>query len=253
MVKSVDGVPIFLEDIGALKYGQLERKGVLGYTDRQRDYAESIEGIVLLLKGENPSEVLEGIHTAVEELNTGLPSGVHIHTFLDRTDLVDTTLHTVSYTLLEGMALVIVVLIVFLGSWRGALLVAITIPLSLLTAFILMYFTDIPANLLSLGAIDFGIIVDGAIVMMETILKKREDNPLEELQEKTIAQRAAEVAKPVFFCIHYYHYSILTAVCFRTRGEEAIYTDGFYGRLCPFGSPFGRAICDPGVGLCDIP
>lgn len=200
VVKSVDGVPIFLEDIGALKYGQLERKGVLGYTDKQRDYAESIEGIVLLLKGENPSEVLDGIHGAVEELNKGgLPSGVHIHTFLDRTDLVDTTLHTVSYTLLEGMALVIVVLIVFLGSWRGALLVAVTIPLSLLTAFILMYLTDVPANLLSLGAIDFGIIVDGAIVMMETILKKREDNPREELREKTIAQRAAEVAKPVFF------------------------------------------------------
>ena len=194
------GVPIFLNDIGELKYGTLERKGVLGYTDRERNYSESLEGIVLLLKGQNPSIVLEGIHTAVDELNNGgLPNGVRIHTFLDRTDLVNTTLNTVSHTLLEGMTLVIIVLIVFLGSWRGALLVAITIPLSLLIAFILMHFTNIPANLLSLGAIDFGIIVDGAIVMMETILKKREDNPEEELQEKTIAQRAAEVAKPIFF------------------------------------------------------
>lgn len=200
VVKSENGVPIFLNDIGELKYGTLERKGVLGYTDRERNYSESLEGIVLLLKGQNPSTVLEGIHTAVDELNNGgLPDGVRIHTFLDRTDLVDTTLNTVSHTLLEGMALVIIVLIVFLGSWRGALLVAITIPLSLLIAFILMHFTNIPANLLSLGAIDFGIIVDGAIVMMETILKKREDNPEEELQEKTIAQRAAEVAKPIFF------------------------------------------------------
>ena len=200
VVKSEKGVPIFLQDIGELKYGMLERKGVLGYTDRERDYSDSLEGIVLLLKGQNPSSVLEGIHEAVEELNNGgLPEGVHIHTFLDRTDLVDTTLNTVSHTLLEGMALVIIVLIIFLGSWRGALLVAVTIPLSLLTAFILMHFTDIPANLLSLGAIDFGIIVDGAIVMLETILKKREDNPNLELAEKSIAQRAAEVAKPVFF------------------------------------------------------
>ncbi len=200
VVKSEKGVPIFLNDIGELKYGTLERKGVLGYTDKTRDYSDGIEGIVLLLRGENPSVVLEGIHEAVAELNNGgLPDGVSIHTFLDRTELVETTLHTVSYTLLEGMALVIIVLIVFLGSWRGALLVAVTIPLALLIAFILMHFTDIPANLLSLGAIDFGIIVDGAIVMMETILKKREDNPLLPLKEKTIAQRAAEVAKPVFF------------------------------------------------------
>lgn len=200
VVKSEDGVPVFLNDLGELKYGTLERKGVLGYTDRERNYTESLQGIVLLLKGQNPSIVLEGIHKAVDELNNGgLPEGVRIHTVLDRTDLVDTTLTTVSSTLLGGMALVIIVLIVFLGSWRGALLVAVTIPLSLLIAFILMHFTDIPANLLSLGAIDFGIIVDGAIVMMETILKKREDHPDEELEEKTIAQRAAQVAKPVFF------------------------------------------------------
>jgi len=200
VVKSENGVPIYLNDIGELKYGALERKGVLGYTDRQRDYSESLEGIVLLLKGQNPSNVLEDIHEAVDELNNGgLPEGVRIHSFLDRTDLVNTTLNTVSHTLLEGIALVLIVLIVFLGSWRGALLVAVTIPLSLLIAFILMHFTNIPANLLSLGAIDFGIIVDGAIVMMETILKKREDNPGEKLEEKTIAQRATEVAKPIFF------------------------------------------------------
>lgn len=200
VVSSESGVPVFLNDLGELKYGTLERKGVLGFTDRERDYSESIQGIVLLLKHQNPSDVLEGIKVAIEELNNEtLPEGVNIHTFLDRTELIDTTLNTVSRTLLEGMALVIIVLIVFLGSWRGALLVAITIPLSLLIAFILMKFTNIPANLLSLGAIDFGIIVDGAIVMMETILKKREDNPDVEFEEKTIAERAAQVAKPIFF------------------------------------------------------
>jgi cobalt-zinc-cadmium resistance protein CzcA len=153
-----------------------------------------------LLRGQNPSQVLEGVHQAIDELNNEtLPPGVKIHAFLDRTDLVKTTLTTVSHTLTEGIVLVIIVLIVFLGSWRGALLVAITIPLSLLFAFILMHFTNIPANLLSLGAIDFGIIVDGAIVMLETILKKREENPEEALEEKTITKRVIEVAKPIFF------------------------------------------------------
>lgn len=200
VVSSENGVPVFLNDIGKLKYGNLERKGVFGYTDRKREYSESIEGIVLLLKHENPSIVLEGIKNAVDELNSEtLPEGVNIHVFLDRTQLVDTTLHTVSRTLLEGMILVIIVLIVFLGSWRGALLVAVTIPISLLIAFILMHLTNIPANLLSLGAIDFGIIVDGAIVMMETILKKREDHPQEYLEEKSISKRVIEVAKPIAF------------------------------------------------------
>ncbi|CAH0280443.1 CusA/CzcA family heavy metal efflux RND transporter [Chryseobacterium sp. Bi04] len=200
VVKTQNGVPVFLNDVGALKYGNLERKGILSYTDRKRNYSESVEGIVLLLRGQNPSQVLEGVHQAIEELNNEtLPSGVKIHPFLDRTDLVKTTLTTVSHTLTEGIVLVIIVLIVFLGSWRGALLVAITIPLSLLFAFILMHFTNIPANLLSLGAIDFGIIVDGAIVMLETILKKREDNAEETLEEKTITQRVIEVAKPIFF------------------------------------------------------
>lgn len=200
VIKSEKGVPVLLSDIGELKYGNLERKGILGYSDKNRNHSDGIEGIVLLLKGEDTSVVLEGIHEAVDELNNDLlPKDVKIHAFLDRTDLVDTTLNTVSYTLMEGICLVVIVLFVFLGSWRGALLVAITIPISLLIAFILMHFTSIPANLLSLGAIDFGIIVDGAIVMMETVLKKREENPKEELKEKTISTVAKQVAKPIFF------------------------------------------------------
>lgn len=200
VVKSVKGVPVFIKDLGELKYGTLERKGVLGYTDRKVNYSDGIEGIVVMLKGQNPSVVLEGIHKAVAELNKNvLPIGVSIRPYLDRTNLVNTTLDTVSHTLLEGMALVIIVLIVFLGSWRGALIVAVTIPIALLIAFILMHFTKIPANLLSLGAIDFGIIVDGAIVMLETILKKREAAPDEELEEISIGKRALAVAKPILF------------------------------------------------------
>jgi len=200
VVKTEKGVPIYLNDLGELKYGNLERKGILGFTDHQRDYSDGIEGIVQLLRRQNPTIVLTGIHEAIDELNNEiLPEGVNIHPFMDRTDLVQTTLDTVSHTLLLGFLLVTAVLIIFLGSWRGALLVALTIPISLLIAFMLMYLTDIPANLLSLGAIDFGIIVEGAIVMMETILKKREDNPSLKLDQKAIVNRAVEVARPIFF------------------------------------------------------
>jgi cobalt-zinc-cadmium resistance protein CzcA len=200
VLKSVNGVPVYLNDIGTLRYGNLERKGILGFKDDSRNYSDGVEGIVQLLRGENPSRVLADVHKAVDELNNNiLPEGTHIHPFMDRTELVNTTLNTVSHTLLAGMGLVILVLILFLGSWRGALLVALTIPFSLFIAFILMHITDIPANLLSLGAIDFGIIVDGAIVMMETILKKRESHPGETLTEGSVLDRAAEVARPIFF------------------------------------------------------
>jgi heavy metal efflux system protein len=200
VVRTVKGVPIYLNDLGKLKYGTLERKGVFGFTDKKGDNPESVEGIVQLLRWQNPSKVLTGIHLAVEELNTEtLPEGVVIRPFLDRTNLVDTTLNTVSHTLFFGLTLVLFILIIFLGSWRGALIVAITIPLSLLIAFILMHLTNIPANLLSLGAIDFGIIIEGAIITMETILKKREDHPLLEFESESIIDRVFEVAKPVFF------------------------------------------------------
>jgi len=200
VVKSEDGMPVYLNDLGTLKYGNFERKGVFGYSDRERDHSESVQGIVQLLRYENPSEVLKEVHKAIEELNSDiLPDGVKIHIFLDRTNLVDATLNTVSHTLLFGVVLVIAVLIVFLGSWRSAVVIAITIPLSLLIAFILMYFTKIQANLLSLGAIDFGIIVEGSVVMLETILRKREENTFEELQTENIVKRCAEMGKPIFF------------------------------------------------------
>jgi len=200
VVKTVNGIPVYINDLGELKYGNLERKGILGFVDAQYEYEDGVEGMVQMLRYENPSQVLREIHNKIDELNNEiLPKGVKIHTFLDRTHLVDNTLNTVSHTLLFGILLVIGVLIIFLGSPKGALLATITIPISLLIAFILMWLTDIPANLLSIGAIDFGIIVDGTIVMMETILKKREDNPDEPLDEKSIAKRVAEVAKPIFF------------------------------------------------------
>jgi cobalt-zinc-cadmium resistance protein CzcA len=200
VVKTTDGMPVYISDLGTLKYGNFERKGVFGYSDRERNYSESVEGIVQLLRYENPSRVLEDVHKAIDELNNKiLPEDVKIHIFLDRTQLVNATIHTVSHTLLFGVLLVIGILIIFLGSWRSALVIAVTIPLSLLIAFIFMHFTNIQANLLSLGAIDFGIIVEGSIVMLETILRKREENPKEELQPENIIRRCVEMGKPIFF------------------------------------------------------
>ena len=200
VIKTVNGTPVYLKELGELKYGNLERKGVLGYSDDERNYDDAVEGIVQMLRGENPSEVLDRIHASIDELNNEiLPEGVVIHPFLDRTNLVGETLKTVSHTLLIGMLLVVVVLMIFLGNFRGSLVVAITIPVALLVAFVLMKLTGIPANLLSLGAIDFGILVDGAIVMMENILKKRERHPELELTTSDVKQRAREVARSIFF------------------------------------------------------
>ena len=190
------GAPAFVKDIGHAEMGVLARQGILGKDDNY----DAVSGIVQLLRGKNPSRVLAGVHRQVTELNTKLlPPDVKVVPYLDRSDLVKTTLQTVSRTLLEGMALVVLVLVLFLGSVRGAALVALTIPVSLLWAFVLMHYTKVPANLLSLGAIDFGIIVDGAIVLMEVILRRHEAHPDQELTERSALEAALEVAKPMFF------------------------------------------------------
>ncbi|MGA2869385.1 MAG: efflux RND transporter permease subunit, partial [Verrucomicrobiota bacterium] len=190
------GTPIFVKDIGRAEMGVLERQGVLG-KDGDDD---AVSGITDLLRGANPSKVMDGIHIKVGELNTRiLPPDVKVVPYIDRSDLVHTTLHTVTRTLLEGMILVVVVLVFFLGSLRAALLVALTIPFSLLWAFMLMHYTNIPANLLSLGAIDFGVIVDGAIVMMEVILSRHEQNPEDFMTEESAIKVALQVAHPIFF------------------------------------------------------
>lgn len=200
VIKSSGGVPVYLKNLGELKYGSLERKGVLGFTDGDYSSDDAVEGIVQMLRGENPSEVLRSVHRAVDELNDNiLPEGVSIRPFLDRTHLVNQTLNTVSHTLLIGMLLVVLILIVYLRDWRGSLVVAITIPLALLIAFVLMKLTGVPANLLSLGAIDFGILVDGTIVMLETILKERERSVGQSLAESQVRYRASQVARSIFF------------------------------------------------------
>src|SRR5262249_38752631 len=146
VVTAAGGVPIYVKDVGRVHVGAAPRSGIFAVDDRE----DHVEGIVLMRRGENPSEVLRGIHEAVDALNNGgLPAGVKIVPLYDRTDLVDNTLHTVTHTLLEGLVIVVSVLFLFLGSVRAALLTALTIPLSLLFAFVCMHFAGIPANLLS--------------------------------------------------------------------------------------------------------
>jgi cobalt-zinc-cadmium resistance protein CzcA len=204
VVSASGGVPVFVRDVGRVRIGPAPRTGIFAVDDR----SDHVEGIVLMRRGENPSAVLEGIHDAVDDLNArGLPTGVLIVPIYDRTDLVNSTLHTVSRTLVEGLVIVVAVLFLFLGSVRAAILTAITIPLSLLFAFVCMHFSGIPANLLSLGAIDFGIIVDGALVMVEHIvhaLSARAAATQDRAQDSTlgiIRNAALDVERPIFFSL----------------------------------------------------
>ena len=190
------GTPVLIGDLGKLQYGHQVREGILGKDNNP----DTIEGILTLLKYENPSRVLEGVHAKVEELRKRLaPMDVRIVPYIDRDDLVQATIGKVSHTVVEGMGLVIIVLILFLGSPRSALVVAVTIPLSLVMVFILMQATHMPANLFSLGAIDFGVIVDGAIVVTEAILRRREEHPTVTLTPQDVSSAASQVMRPIFF------------------------------------------------------
>jgi heavy metal efflux system protein len=196
VVTQQNGNPVLLRDLGRLKLANQERHGILGH-DRKND---AIEGTVLLLRGQNPSRVIDGIHAKVAQLNERLKSDdVRIVPYIDRADLVDATIDKISHTIFQGIGLVLIVLILFLGSPRSAIIIGVTIPFAMVTAFILMNLFHIPANLLSLGAIDFGIIVDGAIVMTEAILRRREADPERPLTEGDAALAAHQVARPIFF------------------------------------------------------
>ncbi|HWW46977.1 MAG TPA: CusA/CzcA family heavy metal efflux RND transporter [Xanthobacteraceae bacterium] len=196
VVTQRNGSPVFIRDLGKLRLSSQERRGILGKDER----GDTLSGIVLLLRGENPSRVLDGVHAKVAELNKSLlSSDVQIVPYLDRSHLVNATVNKVSHTILEGIGLVLIVLILFLGSPRSALIVGVTIPFAMLVAFVLMNLTKIPANLLSLGAIDFGIIVDASIVMTEAILRRREAKPGETLTPADVRDASLQVARPIFF------------------------------------------------------
>jgi cobalt-zinc-cadmium resistance protein CzcA len=203
------GTALKVKDIAVVEQGPKIR---LGQFARARhlvsgkivDDDDVVSGIVLLRKGADSDAVLEAIHAKVEELNHGiLPHGVTVVPFLDRSDLVHYTTHTVLHNLTEGIVLVVVILFLFLGNARGALIVALTIPFSLLFAATCLQLKSIPANLLSLGALDFGMVVDGAVVMVENIVRhlSRHSETDKRTPMEKIREAAHEVQRPVFYAI----------------------------------------------------
>lgn len=200
VLKSEGGTPVTVGDVARLVQAYTPRQGTVGLDDQK----EAVEGILLLRRGENPSLVLDAVHEKVDELNNRiLPQGMKIQPFLDRTELVHNTLHTVYDNLLHGFLLVVGVVWLFLRSMRGSLIVAVVIPLSLLVAFSGLYQLGLPANLISMGAIDFGIILDGAVVLVENVIHQAtHQRPSSHRgMVKLIVAAAFDVAKPTFFAM----------------------------------------------------
>jgi cobalt-zinc-cadmium resistance protein CzcA len=208
LVKTQAGTALRIKDIAVVEQGPKIRLGQNGRTIRRVDgklvdNPDVVEGIALLQKGDDADPTLRGIEIKTRELNDHiLPKGVKVVPFLDRSDLIHFTTHTVLHNLTEGIILVVIILFLFLGNVRGAVIVALTIPFSLLFASICLDLRHIPANLLSLGALDFGMVVDGAVVMVENIvrhLNRRGDGT--ETPDAKIRDAAHEVQRPVFYAI----------------------------------------------------
>jgi heavy metal efflux system protein len=193
------GVPIRVRDIGDVVIGNAPRLGEFGFQKN----GDAVEGVILMLRGAQTQTVLQGVEAKTKELNQHiLPPDVRVHPYYDRSQLVDLTTSTVESNLLRGMLLVLVVLVFFLVSFRAAFIVALTIPLSLLFAFIVLHAHDVAANLLSIGAIDFGIVIDGTVVMMENIYREL---ALREGQQYNLAEvilaAAKDVDRPIFYSV----------------------------------------------------
>ncbi len=194
-----NGIPVLVKDVGRVEIGHAPRLGQFGFNDRN----DAVEGVILMRKGEQAQVVLKRVEEKTRQLNQHvLPKDVKIRPFYDRRDLIALTTRTVEDNLVRGMVLVVVVLIFFLYDVRSGLIVAVTIPLSLLFAFVCLDLEKIPANLLSIGAIDFGILVDGAVVMVENVYRQlalRHGQPFD--VREVIVSAAAEVDRPIFYAV----------------------------------------------------
>ena len=194
-----NGTPILVKDVGRVVIGHAPRLGQFGYQDKD----DAVEGVILMRTGEKTQEVLKRVEAKTRELNQNiLPKDVKIHPDNDRTQLISETTAAVKRNLLRGMILVVIVLVFFLYDFRAGLIVATTIPLALLFAFICLDLRDVSANLLSIGAVDFGILVDGAVVMVENIFRQiaaREGKTTNLLE--VITDAAGEVDRPIFYAV----------------------------------------------------
>jgi cobalt-zinc-cadmium resistance protein CzcA len=197
VVRAKNGTPVLVRNVAQVIEAYTPPRGAVA----RNDAIDSVDGTILLRRGENPKEVLDASNAAIAEINREvLPKGMRIVPFYDRTNLVDTTLHTVGHNMIEGALLVAFVLWLFLRAVSGSLAVAVTMPLALLTAFVGLYYAGVPANLLSMGAIDFGILLDGAVIMVENAYRhlSEEQPPPEEVPE-VVARAAKEVVRPTLF------------------------------------------------------
>ena len=193
-----EGTPITIDQIGEVVNAPMVRQGAATYEGR----GETVIGIAMMLMGANAREVSRDVGAKLEEIRPTLPDGVTVEVFYDRTDLVDRTIRTVATNLIEGGILVVVVLLLLLGNVRGGLLVASVIPLSMLGAFIAMRAAGLSGNLMSLGAIDFGLIVDGSVVIVENVVRVLNDRrPNGEGLKSTVREAAVEVGRPVAFAV----------------------------------------------------
>ena len=194
-----EGTPIFLKNLGDVAFAPMVRQGAATRDGR----GEIVTGVVMMLMGENSRVVAQRVGERLEEIEPSLPPGVTVETYYDRTSLVRKTIRTVEKNLIEGALLVVVVLILLLGDFRGSLIVASAIPLSMLVAFTGMVAAGLSGNLMSLGAIDFGLIVDGSVVMIENVVRHLADKrPKDSARRLAVVRDAAqEVARPVFFAV----------------------------------------------------
>jgi len=199
IIGSQNGVPVHVRDVGDVVIGHAPRLGQFGFNKND----DAVEGVIMMLRGDQTQNVLKGVEEKTKQLNEHiLPPDVKVRPFYDRSDLVRLTIGTVEDNLLLGMTLVLIVLIFFLVSFRAAVIVALTIPLALLFSFIFLHANGVAANLLSIGAIDFGIIIDGTLVMVENIYRElglREGQPYN-LQEVILAA-AKDVDRPIFYSV----------------------------------------------------
>jgi cobalt-zinc-cadmium resistance protein CzcA len=203
VVGSNNGVPIRIKDVGHVEIGHAPRLGIFGFQTATQKNDDAVEGIILMRRGEQPQSVLQAVEKKTADLNRNiLPPDVKIRPFYDRSDLVRVTTDTVEWNLIRGMVLVLIVLIFFLVSIRAAVITALTVPLALLFAFIFLHATGEAANLLSIGAIDFGIIIDGTIVMVENIYRELSlrHGQTYKLNEVILAA-ARDVDRPIFYSV----------------------------------------------------
>ncbi len=195
IVKNFEGRPVYIKDVANVVQGRQLRQGAV----TQDGKGEVVTGIVMMLRGGNGKEVIEDVNAKFEQINKGLPEGVVIEKFYDQSDLVERTTGTITTNLIEGGFFVIAVLLLLLGEISGALIVASVIPISMMFAFIGMEQLGLAANLMSLGAIDFGMVVDGSVVMVENIVHKLHHDQSDKPRSVVIREAAHEVARPIFF------------------------------------------------------